>query len=239
MRTPRLSTERLDVADAVYARGMVAPYASAYSTAEERANVWTHGIGAAAAFASGLAMLAQSVIRGGDAWQWASAIVFSASMRALYTASTAYHRAVDEKHRARLKIVDHCAIYVLIAGTYTPFTLTALHGRLGWQMFAAIWTLAALGIVFKLFFTGRFKLVSTLIYIAMGWLVMLAAKPVYAALSGWVFGWLLAGGICYTLGTVFYLQKRLPYAHAIWHGFVVLGTVCHFVAVWALVVPAG
>ena len=216
---------------------MGAPYASAYSPAEERANVWTHGIGAAAAFASGLVMVAYASLRG-DTWQWVSALVFSLAMLGLYLASTAYHRAVDAKHRARLKIVDHCAIYLLIAGTYTPFTLTALHGRLGWQLFAAIWTLAALGIVFKLFFTGRFKLVSTLIYIAMGWLVMLAAKPVYAALSGWVFGWLLAGGLCYTLGTVFYMQKRMPYAHAIWHGFVVAGTVCHFIAVWALVVPA-
>ena len=112
-----------------------------------------------------------------------------------------------------------------------------LRGTVGWTLFIAIWSLAALGIVFKLFFTGRFKLASTLIYIAMGWLVMLYAKPVYAALSGWTFGWLLAGGLAYTLGTVFYLQKRMPYAHAIWHGFVVAGTVCHFIAVWSLVVP--
>lgn len=216
---------------------MGAPTTSTYPPREERANILTHGIGAAVALVAGIAMVTMSLVRGGDAWQWASAIVFSVSMLALYTASTAYHRATDPVRRARLKIVDHCAIYILIAGTYTPFTLTVLRGELGWTLFIAIWSLAALGILFKLFFTGRFKLVSTLIYIAMGWLVMLYAKTVYQALSGWTFGWLLAGGVAYTLGTVFYLQKRMPYAHAIWHGFVVAGTVCHFIAVWSLVVP--
>ena len=216
---------------------MAASPTSPYPPGEERANILTHGIGAAVALVAGIAMVTMSIVRGGDAWQWASAIVFSASMLMLYLASTAYHRAVDPVRRARLKIVDHCAIYILIAGTYTPFTLTLLRGTVGWTLFIAIWSLAALGIVFKLFVTGRFKLASTLIYIAMGWLVMLYAKPVYAALSGWTFGWLLAGGLAYTLGTVFYLQKRMPYAHAIWHGFVVAGTVCHFIAVWSLVVP--
>ena len=216
---------------------MGASTTSTYPPGEERANILTHGIGAGVALVAGLAMVALSVVRGGDAWQWASAIVFSASMLMLYLASTAYHRAVDPVRRARLKIVDHCAIYVLIAGTYTPFALTTLRDTIGWTLFIAIWSLAAIGIIFKLFFTGRFKLASTLIYIAMGWLVMLYAKPVYLALSGWTFGWLVAGGIAYTLGTVFYLQRRMPYAHAVWHGFVVTGTVCHFIAVWSLVVP--
>ena len=216
---------------------MGASTTSTYPPHEERANILTHGIGAGVALVAGLAMLTMSIARGGDAWQWASAIVFAVSMVALYLASTAYHRATDPVRRARWKIVDHCAIYLLIAGTYIPFPLTVLRGQLGWTLFIAIWSLAALGIIFKLFITGRFKLVSTLIYIAMGWLMMLYAKPVYAALSGWTFGWLLAGGIAYTFGTVFYLQKRMPYAHAIWHGFVVAGTVCHFIAVWSLVVP--
>ncbi|SIQ60248.1 PAQR family membrane homeostasis protein TrhA [Solilutibacter tolerans] len=216
---------------------MGASTTSAYSPREERANVLTHGIGAGVALVAGLTMLTLSIGRGGDPWQWASAIVFSISMLMLYLASTAYHRAVDPVRRARLKIVDHCAIYVLIAGTYTPFTLTVLRDTVGWTLFIAIWSLAAIGIIFKLFFTGRFKLVSTLIYIAMGWLVMLYAKPVYQALSGWTFGWLLAGGIAYTLGTVFYMQRRMPYAHAVWHCFVVIGTVCHFISVWSLVVP--
>ena len=216
---------------------MGASTTSTYPPGEERANILTHGIGAGVALVAGIAMVTLSVVRGGDAWQWASAIVCSASMLMLYLASTAYHRAVDPVRRARLKIVDHCAIYVLIAGTYTPFALTTLRDTIGWTLFIAIWSLAAIGIIFKLFFTGRFKLASTLIYIAMGWLVMLYAKPVYLALSGWTFGWLMAGGIAYTLGTVFYLQRRMPYAHAVWHGFVVAGTVCHFIAVWSLVVP--
>lgn len=215
---------------------MADPYASAYSPEEEHANVWSAGVPAIVAFGAGLVMVALAYLRG-DVWQWVSALVFGLSMCALYFASTAYHRAADPLHRARLKILDHCAIYVLIAGTYTPITLTSLRGSVGWTLFAAIWTLAALGIVFKLFFTGRFKLVSTLIYIAMGWLVMLYAKPVFNGLSAWVFGWLLAGGIAYTLGTVFYLHKRMPYAHAVWHGFVALGTACHCIAIWALVVP--
>ena len=210
----------------------------AYSPAEERANILTHAIGALAALFAGLVMISQSLLRG-DGWQWASAIVFSVSMLALYLASTAYHRAVDARRRARLKIVDHCAIYLLIAGTYTPFTLTLLRDGPGWTLFIAIWSLAAAGFVFKLFFTGRFKLASTLIYIAMGWLVMLYAVPVYRALPGWTFGWLLAGGLAYTLGTLFYLQKSLPYSHAVWHGFVAVGTACHFIAVWSLVVPPG
>lgn len=209
---------------------------STYSPGEERANVLTHAIGALLALVAGLVMVTMSISRGGDAWQWASAIVFSASMLALYLASTAYHHAVDPVRCARLKIVDHCAIYLLIAGTYTPFTLTILRGSVGWTLFIAIWSLAALGIAFKLFFTGRFKLASTLVYLAMGWLVMLYAKPVYLALSSWTFGWLVAGGIAYTLGTVFYLLRR-PYAHAVWHAFVVVGTICHFVSIWSLVVP--
>ena len=211
------------------------PPASTYSPGEERANVLTAGAGSVVALVAGLVMISQA--RHGDAWQLASAVVFSLAMLALYVASTAYHASVDPVRRARWKIVDHSAIYLLIAGTYTPFTLTSLRGTLGWTLFIAVWSLAALGIGFKLFFTGRFKLASTLVYIAMGWLVLTAAEPVYAALSGWVFGWLLAGGLCYTLGTVFYLHKRMPYAHAVWHGFVAAGTVCHFVAVWALVVP--
>lgn len=210
---------------------------STYTPHEERANVWSAGLGALAACIAGAVLVVMAIARGADRWQLISACVFSLSMLALYAASTAYHNATDPARRARLKVMDHCAIYLLIAGTYTPFTLLALRGPLGWTLFAAVWALATIGIVFKLFFTGRFKLVSTLIYIAMGWLVMAVYKPMLASLTPWVFGWLLAGGICYTLGTVFYLQKRLRYSHAIWHGFVVGGTVCHFVAVMAQVVP--
>ncbi|MGY0505279.1 PAQR family membrane homeostasis protein TrhA [Luteimonas sp. e5] len=214
-------------------------HTSAYSPEEERANVLTHAVGSLLALVGGTAMIIASLTAGGDGWQLASAIVFSLSMLALYAASTAYHSARHPARRAWLKVLDHCAILILIAGTYTPFTLTVLRGRTGWTLFIAVWSIAAVGIVYKLFFTGRLRLLSTLTYIAMGWLVVLYAKPVLAALSTWQFGWLLAGGLCYTLGTAFYLNRRMTYSHALWHLACIAGTGCHFIAVWTLVVPAG
>jgi hemolysin III len=153
----------------------------------------------------------------------------------LYCASTIYHAVPHEGAKALLRKLDHGAIYLLIAGTYTPFTLIGLRGALGWWLFSAIWTLALSGIVFKLFFTGRFKLLSTAIYVAMGWLVLVAIVPVFRALNGWTFGWLLAGGACYTLGTLFYHRPTMRYSHAVWHMFVIAGSVCHYVAVMAQV----
>lgn len=202
---------------------------------QQRADTATAALGLLLAIGGSIAMLVLALASQASVWQLTSAVVFCGSLLLMHLASTLYHREREPLRRVRLKVFDHCAIYVLIAGTYTPFTLIGLHGRVGWTLFAAIWSLAALGIVFKLFFTGRFKLVSTLIYIAMGWLVLAAIKPVLAALDGWTFGWLLAGGIAYTLGTVFYMAKRLPYAHAIWHMFVILGGAFHFVAVLAQV----
>ena len=201
---------------------------------EELACALSHGFGAVAALAGGIVLVTRGATHG-DGWQLAAAIVFSASMLLLYVASTLYHSARDGRTRARLKIFDHCAIYLLIAGTYTPFTLVGLRGDVGRGLFIAIWSLALAGITFKLVFTGRFKLVSTLVYIAMGWLVLLAIRPVMDALDGWTFGWLLAGGVAYTLGTIFYHRPSLAYSHAIWHLFVVAGSVCHYVAVLAQV----
>ena len=205
---------------------------------EELANALTHGLGAIAALVGGGVLVTLAALHG-DSWQLAAAIVFASSLLLLYVASTLYHASRHPLARARLKVFDHCAIYLLIAGTYTPFTLIGLRGKLGRNLFIAIWALALAGIVFKLFFTGRFKLVSTLIYIAMGWLVVLAIKPVMAALDAWTFGWLLAGGLAYTLGTVFYHRPGLRYSHAIWHLFVVTGSVCHYIAVLAQVLPRG
>jgi hemolysin III len=204
---------------------------------EELANILTHGLGAALALAGGAVLVVLAALHG-DGWQLAGAVVFAISMLLLYLASALYHAARDPVARARMKVVDHCAIYLLIAGTYTPFTLVALRGPLGWKLFAAIWALALAGVAFKLFFTGRFRLLSTAIYVAMGWLILVALKPVLAALDDWTFGWLLAGGVCYTLGTVFYHRPSLRYSHAIWHLFVVAGSVCHYVAVFAQVVRA-
>lgn len=202
---------------------------------EERASALTHGVGATAALVAGVVLVTLAALHG-DGWQLASAIVFSTSLVLLYLASTLYHSFQQPVLKRRLKVFDHCAIYLLIAGTYTPFTLVGLRGTVGWSLFAAIWTLALAGVVFKLFFTGRFRKLSTLIYVAMGWLVLVAIKPVLGALDAWTFGWLVAGGLFYTLGTVFYHRESIPYAHAIWHVFCIAGSVCHYLAVMAQVV---
>lgn len=203
-------------------------------TAEDRSSTATAVAGLIAALAGAVVLLAIAA-RGADGWRVASAIVFALSLVALHLASTLYHAETRPARKARLKVFDHCAIYVLIAGTYTPFTLIGLRGTLGWTLFIAIWSLAALGIVFKLFTTGRLRVLSTAIYVAMGWLVLLAIKPVYAALDAWTFGWLLAGGVVYTAGTLFYHRPSVPHAHAIWHLFVIGGSACHFVAILAQV----
>ena len=201
---------------------------------EERASALTHGVGALAALAGGAVLVALASLHG-DGWQLAAAIVFSISLLLLYSASTLYHAVQQPRAKSALKVLDHCAIYLLIAGTYTPFTLVALRGDVGRNLFVAIWSLAAAGIAFKLFFTGRFKLLSTVVYVAMGWLVLVAIEPVMQALDAWTFGWLLAGGAFYTLGTVFYHRPSMRYSHAVWHLFVVAGSVCHYIAVLAQV----
>jgi hemolysin III len=209
-----------------------------HSVREEFFNALTHGLGATAALAGGAVLITLAALFG-DGWQLAGAIVFGICLLLLYLASTLYHAIQHPVAKARLKVFDHCAIYLLIAGTYTPFTLIGLRGPWGWGLFAAIWTLAVAGVVFKLFFTGRFKLLSTAIYIAMGWLVIVAIEPLLGALDAWTIGWLFGGGVFYTLGTVFYHRPSLPYSHAIWHLFVVAGSVCHYVAVMAQVVTPG
>ncbi|MBN8261129.1 MAG: hemolysin III family protein [Xanthomonadales bacterium] len=197
---------------------------------EELANALTHGVGAAAALAGGAVLITLAALRG-DGWVLAASIVFGVAMLLLYTASTLYHAVSHPVAKGRLKVFDHCAIYLLIAGTYTPFTLVGLRGPTGWWLFGAIWSLALAGVVFKLFYTGRFRRLSTFIYIAMGWLVVVAAKPMFRALDGPTLAWLLAGGIAYTAGTAFYLRPHARWSHAIWHLFVILGSLCHYVAV--------
>ena len=195
----------------------------------ELANALTHGIGAMVALVAGLVLVALAATRG-DGWQLLGASVFATCLFLLYLASTLYHSAVEPLTKSRLKVFDHCAIYLLIAGTYTPFTLVGLRGELGWQLFAGIWTLALAGVCFKLFFTGRFKRLSTAIYIAMGWAAIIAIRPLLDAVDTATLGWLLAGGLAYTGGTVFYLGSS-RYSHAVWHVFCVIGSTCHYVAV--------
>jgi len=202
----------------------------------ERANTITAWCGFALALAGACWMLPLAILHG-NAWQWASALAFSFALVLMHLASSLYHGAKRPERKARLKVLDHCAIYLLIAGTYTPFTLVALRGKPGWILFAAVWALAAIGVVFKLFSTGRFRLFSTLVYVAMGWLVLFAIKPVWAALDAWTLGWLFAGGVAYTLGTLFYLRRSWPYSHSVWHLFVIAGGACHFIAICAQVLP--
>lgn len=209
---------------------------AAPSSGEELANALTHGAGAVIALAGSAVLITLAAVFG-DGWQLGGAIVFGLSLLLLYVASTLYHAIPHPAAKARLKVFDHCAIYLLIAGTYTPYTLTGLRDGVGPWLLAAIWSLALAGVVFKLFYTGRFKRLSTLIYVAMGWLVLAAIVPVFRALDAWTFGWLLAGGVLYTLGTFFYHRPRLRFSHAVWHLFVVAGSTCHYVSVMAQVVP--
>lgn len=206
------------------------------SRREELANTLTHGFGLLASVAAGAVMITLTAIHG-NAWQIVSASIFGASLIFLYVASSLHHGITSPKAKYRLLVLDHCAIYVLIAGTYTPFTLVTLNGPWGWSLFGVIWGLAAVGIGLKLFFTGRFELVSTLIYVAMGWLIVVAFKPLLGQLSLTALVLLVAGGMAYTLGTYFFLNTRMRYAHTIWHLFVLLGSALHFMAVWTQVLP--
>lgn len=197
---------------------------------EEIANVVTHGIGALLAVGGGAVLVTLAAIHAG-AREIVSAAVFSATLVLLYVASTLYHAATDPETRARLKVLDHCAIFLLIAGTYTPFTVAAIRGGWGWSLFGVIWGMAVAGVIFKLFFTGRFRVLSTAMYIGMGWLVLVALVPLVQSLTPAGLAWLVVGGALYTLGTLFYHRESIPYAHAIWHGFVLAGSSCHFAAV--------
>ncbi|MDF2501688.1 MAG: channel protein hemolysin family [Anaerosporomusa subterranea] len=203
---------------------------------EEKLNAITHGAGAILALA-GLIILTVAACLHGSVWHIVSFSVYGASLFLLYLASTLYHSFSNEKLKHIFKIIDHSAIYLLIAGTYTPFTLILLHGKLGWIIFSVIWGLAGLGILLKIFFVKRFKILSTLCYLFMGWLLLIVIRPIIATLPIAGFGWLLAGGIFYTAGSVFYLWRRLPYHHAIWHLFVLAGSFSHFISVLYYVLP--
>ncbi len=202
---------------------------------EELVNAATHGAAALAA-AAGAVVLVVLAALGGDAWRIVSASVYGTALVLLFLASTLYHLARRPRVKALFKSLDHGAIYLLIAGTYTPFTLVSLRGGWGWALFGVVWGLAVTGVVFKVFWAGRFRLVSTLLYVAMGWLVLIAVVPLVRALSFTTLALLLAGGITYTVGTLFYLNRRIPYGHAIWHLFVVAGSALHFAAVAGQVV---
>lgn len=197
---------------------------------EELWNAITHGLGAILSVAGGAVLITLAALNGTE-WQLISAIVFTMALMLLYTASTLYHSIPHTSAKQKLKVFDHCAIYILIAGSYTPFTLIGLREHGGWWLFGIIWILALAGVIFKLFYTGRFELISTLIYIGMGWLVVFAIKPMLQHIDTATLIWLFTGGFFYTLGTIFYMSKKIRYTHAIWHVFVMLGSASHFVAI--------
>ena len=209
----------------------------AYSRKEELANSITHGVGIALSLAA-LVILVSFASMQGDPWKIVSFSIYGASLVVLYTASTLYHSFSNVKVKHYLKIFDHAAIYLLIAGTYTPFMLVMLRESIGWILFGVVWLLALIGMCFKLFFAGRFNVLSTIIYLLMGWMVAIAFKPMVEYIPGGGLYWLLAGGLSYSLGVIFYLWKRIPYHHAIWHLFVLGGSICHFFAVLFYVLPS-
>jgi hemolysin III len=194
-------------------------------------NSVTHGIGALLSIA-GLVILIVVASIHYDVWHIVSFAIFGSSLILLYTASTLYHSIMKEKIKAVLQKFDHSAIYVLIAGSYTPFTLITLQGRMGWILFGVVWGMAIAGIIFQLFFyTTKLRVISALIYVIMGWMVVIAIKPLLNSLPTGGLLWLLFGGLSYTGGVVFYLWKKLPFNHGIWHLFVLGGSVCHFFSI--------
>lgn len=205
-----------------------------YSPAEERLNVGSHAFGFLLSLGAMVALLMQARASG-SALVLVSFALFGLSLVALYGVSTLYHSTHNPRLRARLRIADHAAIYGLIAGTYTPFTLLVLPPGVGWTIFVASWAMALAGIALKLFFTGRFRLVSTLLYVFMGWMIVFAITPLVESLSAAGMRWLVAGGIAYTLGAALYSIRQLPFNHAVFHLFVLAGSACHFVAVYGYV----
>ena len=201
-----------------------------YTSAEERANAATHGAGVLLSVAALVVMVTQASLHG-DAWRVVGAAVFGLSLILLYGASTLYHAARDPARKDLFHRVDHAAIFVLIAGSYTPFTIVTLRGPWGWTLFGLVWGMALAGIVFRVLFIKRFIALTVALYLIMGWLVVIAFKPLLASMPPEGVRWLFAGGLCYSGGVTFYAWKRLPYHHAIWHLFVMAGSYCHFIVV--------
>lgn len=208
---------------------------SGQTAPEEIVNTLTHGLGLLLAM-SGLVALILLISRHGDMETIVSCSIYGASLVLLYTSSTLYHSARASSVKKILKIIDHCCIYLLIAGTYTPLTLVLIRGDLGWTLFGITWGSALLGIIFKIFFTGRFELISTLIYLGLGWLCVVAIEPLYTYLSASGFILFVTGGLSYTLGALFFGLKKIPFHHGLFHLFVITGSICHYFSILSFVV---
>ena len=207
-----------------------------YSIAEEVANSVTHGVGLILAIA-GLALLTTYASRLGNGWHMTRCIIFATTLLLQYTFSTLSHSIQIPRAKSIMRVLDHSAIFLLIAGTYTPFMLVNLRGVWGWTLFSVIWTLALLGVLFQVTLLRRWQGISLSLYIGMGWVVVVAIKPMLNAVAAGGLILLLLGGLAYTSGVIFYLWKSLRYHHAIWHGFVLLGSILHFFAVLFYVIP--
>ncbi len=207
-----------------------------YTLGEEIAHSVTHGVGIVLSIA-GLAVLVAFAALYGNAWHLVGCSVFGATLILLYTASTLYHGITSPRAKRVLQVLDHSAIFLLIAGTYTPFTLVSLRGAWGWTLFGLVWALAVLGVVLTALSMEKTKILSMILYVGMGWLVVLAFRPLVAAMAPGGVILLVAGGVAYTLGLVFYGWRRLPYHHMVWHLFVMAGSILHYFAVLLFVIP--
>jgi hemolysin III len=204
---------------------------------EEFVNTLTHGMGLTLSLAAAPVLIIMAALRG-TAWHIISVSVYSACLLILYACSTIYHSLQVPRWKDLFRVADHSAIHLLIAGTYTPFALVNLHGPWGWFLLTAVWSLSVMGIVGKLLLAHRMQVFSIILYIVTGWLVIVAAKPMLHFVPAGGLLWLLAGGLLYTGGLVFFAWQRCPYNHAVWHVFVLGGSACHYIAVMLYVVPA-
>jgi hemolysin III len=217
--------------------GMSSYQPSKYTLGEEIAHAVTHGIGALLGIAGLVVLLAAAAERGEGAWEMVPCAIYGIAMVLMFTTSTLYHSFPWPRIKRVFRILDHEMIFLMIAGTYTPFMLITLRGALGWTLFGIVWAIAAVGLVFQGFFTGRYKGASTALYVLMGWVIVFAIRPLLEHMSVAGVRWLWAGGLCYTGGAGIYLLKRMRYHHAIWHLLVLAGAACHYFAILWHVLP--
>lgn len=202
-----------------------------YSPTEEKLNIWSHAFGIILSIIA-LVLLIIKAVQQDNIWMMISFPIFGVSLILLYLASTLYHASKEPQKRFKLKVFDHAAIYVLIAGSYTPFTLVSLNGETGWLIFSMVWVMAFTGIILKLFFTGKFKVISTAMYVLMGWLIVFYFQDLTAHLHEKGVFYLILGGVLYTIGAILYSIKKIKFNHAIFHFFVLAGSFCHFLSIY-------
>lgn len=211
-------------------------HVSEYTVLEEVLHAITHGVGALLSI-FGLSWMLYFSIGAEDPWRVVASSIYGATLVTLFLASTVYHSMYASRHREVFKLLDHCAIYLLIAGTYTPFLLVAMRSNTGWWLFGTVWALATAGIIKKLWFRHRFPKIALASYLALGWLAVIAVPQLAEAIGPNGIAWLVAGGVFYSVGAIFYVAKRIPFNHAVWHIFVLGGGVCHFLSIAWHVLP--